>query len=140
MSLKANPDSGLPERGSATVVRGQAIRFLFIGIAATLVHFVVATTIVWAAGTGALIANTGGYCVALFVSYFGHAMVSFKTAVNRNSFCRFAVINSSLFLIAAGVSWSADRLAVNPYLGVFITVCILPPVSFLIHKFVTFRV
>lgn len=126
-------------RPAHTSILWQASLFFSVGLVATGVHLIVALLIVSLAETGALAANTGGYCIAFFVSYLGHSRISFRREINRRFFRRFLLINTALFITSVLVSYALDELQFNSYIGVISTVGILPPLSFLMHKFVTFR-
>ena len=117
----------------------QASRFFAVGFVSTGVHLLVALSIVFLFSTGALAANIGGYCIAVLVSFFGHSRFSFEKEIKRDYFLRFLVINTVIFLVSNTVAFVLDFFQVNSYLGVFVTVGILLPLSFLTHKFVTFR-
>lgn len=133
------PETPSSAAAGLSATAGQATRFFAVGLLATGVHMAVAMAVVhFLAGT-ILAANIAGYCLAFLVSYLGHTTYSFRTGFSRASFVRFLVLNTLLFLLSSLVSWWLDRIALNRYLGVVLIVGILPPTSFLVHKFLTFR-
>lgn len=86
--------------------------FVFVGAVAAGVHYCVAVLLVALAGWRPLIGNAGGYCVAVVVSYFGQARLTFRrTDHSVRQFARFLAtsltgfaVNSALF--AALLQWT----------------------------------
>lgn len=79
------------------------VRFGFVGLAATLTYLI-ASLLADGAGAQPFAANLVGYLASVFVSYFGHALVTFRI-VPRHSFHgpRFAAISLATFALTNAI-------------------------------------
>lgn len=130
--------SGDRFRGAVLFFRQLSV-FSVVGVLATLNHTLVASLVIYVFSTGATVANTLGYCFSVPISYYGHTRYSFNSHFSMSGFFRFFFVNSWLFGIALIISLLIDYFSVNPYMGVFVTVIVIPVSSFLVHKFYTFK-
>ena len=116
------------------------MRFAFVGGVSTISYFVmVLAAIEWLAWEPVM-ASVLSYCAAMFVSYFGQSLVTFRIsprATNRAS--RFIIVS----LVGISVSWSAmailtDKFDIH-YLASALVVCVAVPVlSFIAMNFWVF--
>ncbi len=76
-------------------------RFIAIGCAAAMVHWAVAVTLMLVARCGPLLANVGGWLVAMSVSYGGHSRFSFRGhgAPAQDAERRFLLVSGAGFAV-----------------------------------------
>jgi len=117
----------------------QATVFAIIGIAATLCHTTIAASSVYMFNFNLIQANTIGYLLAVPISYFGHSLYSFNKAITIRTFIIFFSNNTVLFICTIITSFILEQTNINAYLGILITVILLPIISFIVHKFMTFK-
>jgi len=113
--------------------------FAIVGVVSTLTHTVIAMGVIYLFSTLATPANVIGYLSALPVSYYGHSRFSFRKSMSYPVFLRFIYFNTWLFGAATGISILCDFFNMPPYRSVIIVVGIMPAISYLVHKFVTFK-
>lgn len=112
--------------------------FAIVGALATLCHAVTAMLVVYVSGN-AVLANLLGFLFAQPVSYFGHTKYSFCGDFSSRGLIRFLLVNSWLWLVSIMSSWVLTLYSINSYANVFLVIFLLTIVSFLAHKFITFR-
>lgn len=95
---------------------GHPLWFIAVGCAAAAVHWVVVVAAVEAAGWRPLVANVGGWLVALGVSFAGHHHLSFRGhgVPLFGSARRFVAVSATGFAVNEGVyaatlQWSGLR-------------------------------
>jgi putative flippase GtrA len=88
------------------------LSFVFVGAVAAAVHYGVVVALVSIAHWHPLVGNVGGYCVAVVVSYFGQARLTFqRTDFGVAQFARFLATSFTGFIInsasyAALLQWT----------------------------------
>lgn len=121
--------------------------FLAVGVAASAVHFLVATLLIELWGWQGWQANAVGFFSGFPVSYLGHAHLTFGAqryrrtgAVTHRSFWRFAVTVGLCFLLSqASVYVFFDLLNLPHRLVLLGTIAGAAVVSYLLNKFWSFR-
>ncbi len=110
--------------------------FGLIGIAATLVHYLVALLAIEVIHINIYLGNLTGYLCALGVSYFGHGKVTFRATLSHTVFRRFACVSLLTFcaseLLLAGLE---NSLHLPHRIAMAIVVTCVPAVSFALNKF-----
>ena len=113
------------------------IRFFMVGISATVVHILIA----WYARKSGLCdvaSSVAGFIPALSVSYLGHYFFSFRSdARHAEAFLRFASVASGSFCVSLLVllflrGWMPD-------LSMFISIALIPAVSYVVNRLWVFR-
>ncbi len=113
------------------------IRFFIVGITATAVHMFIA----WYAsrsGFDGVVSSVIGFIPALGVSYLGHYFFSFRSdARHGEAFLRFASVATGSFCVSLLVlvflkGWM-------PQLSLFISIALIPAVSYVMNRLWVFR-
>jgi putative flippase GtrA len=117
----------------------QLFKFGVIGVVATGVHVVIATIAIKKFTANQIIANCLAFIIASFVSYIGHAKITFNSPMNRASLAKFLVVNGVGFLTALIVSSIAEYYRLPYQLGIALVVTTVPIASYLLHRLWTFR-
>lgn len=121
---------------------GEMVRFLVVGIAATLTHYVVAMLCVsW---TSLWLANFLGYLFAVFVSYFGHQRITFQLPADDVSHQRQAprfVLSSLSGLAMSYLVLGVMNLvlAAPNWLSLAAVVTLVPIYTYFINKYWVFK-
>lgn len=92
-------------------------RFLLVGCMAAAVHWAVVVALVEGAALPPLVANVGGWMVALGVSFFGHHRLSFRGHGGnlRSAAWRFSAVSATGFLINETAYWAMLRWSGSRY-------------------------
>lgn len=119
---------------------GQVARFGAVGVAATLTHYGVAY--LSALAVGFYVGNLAGLATAVWVSYLGHRLWTFRVTEgdHRRQFPRFLLISLSAFAASQGVLYAGlSLLALPKPLALAAAVATVPPISFLLTRGWVFR-
>jgi putative flippase GtrA len=119
----------------------QYLKFGVVGIGATLVHAVVFAILVERLGQDPMMANMGGYAVAVVISYFGNFRWTFGASrpevTDFLKFCLVTVVGFAINSAAVWVIMERQNLTYPYVLPVFLGVT--PVVVFTINRVWTFR-
>ncbi|PJJ96375.1 polysaccharide biosynthesis protein GtrA [Lysobacteraceae bacterium NML91-0213] len=100
------------------------LRFIMIGLLATLTHLVTAFLLTWAAPQlSVYLANSLAFCVAFMVSFYGHTHFTFG---RRGSLTKFLLVSISGFALNNLILHGAQMLGVAPRLALALAIAIVP--------------
>ena len=124
---------------SAQILR-QGSRFIVTGVLATAIHAVVAIAFMQLVAPAPMLANGCAFAVATVFSYVTNTLWSFSSSIRSRTFLRFLAVSAGGCLLAMGVAGAADRAGWNYLVGILLVVCVVPPVTFVAHRYWTYRV
>ena len=117
----------------------QLRRFAVTGLLATGVHVAVAALLIELAQRSPPFANGAAFLVATAFSYAMNTLWSFSATPGARSLARFAVVSCVGWTLTVLLSALADRLGLHYLLGIGLVVTGVPPVTFLLHRYWTYR-
>ena len=117
----------------------QLRRFAVTGLLATGVHVAVAALLIELAQRSPPFANGAAFLVATAFSYALNTLWSFEASPGARSLARFAVVSCVGWTLAVLLSTLAERLGLHYLLGIGLVVTGVPPVTFLLHRYWTYR-
>lgn len=84
----------------------QMVRFLIVGLMATVTHFAVVIGLVEGPGVGVMLANGGAWACALGVSYVGHYRWTFTAdGTHMEHFPRYIIVSLTGLGLNLGAVW-----------------------------------
>lgn len=119
---------------------GEWMRFGLVGVAATLTY-VAASLIASGAGADIYWANLIGYLASVAISYFGHALVTFRSSQSHRvqvpkfltiSILTYGLTNLIVYLVAGRIGYSFLHASLA-------VACSIPPFTWLLGRFWVFR-
>lgn len=117
-----------------TLAATRPVRFLSVGIAATLAHGIMLILLSTGAQLPPVQANSWSAIIAAAVSYFGHKLVTFNSGVPHR-------ISVPRFLIQAVISWGVTTLltaVLAPAIGIWSTSAVImvlvPALNFTVYQ------
>ena len=115
----------------------QLAKYGFFGVIATLVHLFTAWAIIYLFDASVFIANTFAFFTAFIFSYIFQTLYVFTSTFHFKKLLKFFLEQYGTFLF----SYLLSELFVvqNSYLHTLLIVAIMPLITFLIHKFWTFK-
>ena len=122
------------------MLRKRLLKFIVIGVCATLLHVIVAASLLenaWVTAAG--YANAIAFLLATTFSYIGNTLWSFQESFNRRNARRFATTAGAGCLLAYLISSVAEAYGLHYLIGIGFVVIIIPALSFLAHHFWTYR-
>ncbi|CAH0447348.1 hypothetical protein LMG10661_03414 [Ralstonia syzygii subsp. syzygii] len=125
----------LPDR--ATIVR--VFRFGVSGVVATGVHVALAMLLITAFSATQVEANGVAFVCANVCSYLLNALWAFSARPGRDNFLRFFCVSVFGLLLTLAISWAAQKAGANYWTGLAAILMTVPPITFLLHRFWTFR-
>jgi len=115
----------------------QLAKYGFFGVIATLVHLFTAWAIIYFFSASVFIANTFAFFTAFIFSYIFQTLYVFNTHFHIKRFIKFFLVQYGTFL--ASYLLSDVFVIQNGYLHTLLIVAIMPLITFVIHKFWTFK-
>ncbi|WP_193114251.1 GtrA family protein [Sulfurimonas marina] len=115
----------------------QLSKYGIFGIIATLIHLGVASGVIYFFQAGVFIANSIAFFTAFMFSYIFQTLFVFTTSFQLKKLFRFFLVQYGTFLFSYILS-NIIELS-NAYLHTALIVVIMPLVTFIIHKFWTFK-
>lgn len=119
----------------------QARRFMTTGILATGLHAatVMALVTLVVPAPSQVSANGVAFIVANVFSYVVNSLWSFSAPLHGLRFVKFFAVSVIGFLGTLLVAYVAEHMGLSPLSGIVLVVCIMTPVTFILHRAWTFR-
>ena len=114
-------------------------RFALTGLAATLLHVVTATLLIEAAHWPPGWANGAAFLLANVASYTLHSRWTFRTRLSLATWRRFILVSVGAWALTVSISSTVATLGGHYLLGIALVTTIVPALSFLAHRFFTYR-
>ena len=117
----------------------KALRFALTGLLITAIH--IATTTAWLhfIYPASSIANGVAFVTATIISYVINTKWSFSAKLHKTNLYRFSIVSCVGLILAVTISGTAQHYGLQNALGTFFVVCAVPPVTFILHNFWTYR-
>ncbi len=114
-------------------------RFATVGVAATIIHVLVAVALVALMNWHPGLANGIAFIVANLFSYAVNTHWSFERQMSLKSWYRFLAVSFLAWLLTIAVSWSVDAAGGSYQLGILLVVALIPGLTYLGHRNFTYR-
>ena len=115
----------------------QLTKYGIFGVIATLIHLFTAWALIYFLDTTVFISNIVAFFVAFTFSYVFQTLYVFKTLFHFSKLLKFFTVQFGTFLFSYMLS---DTISIqNSYLHTLLIVAIMPLITFVIHKFWTFK-
>lgn len=122
---------------SLSAAVGQLARFAGVGVAASLIYFVLAAAFSGLAGIGAAAASVLAYALAAVFAFIAHRRVTFSSKADpKRELWRFAAATIIGLALATLIPIALDEAA--PLVSFFVVMLVVPICSFLMMKFFVF--
>lgn len=123
---------------TADVIR-RAGRFAVSGVLVTCLHIVIAASLIEFIFPRPALANGIAFVVATFASYTMNTFWSFSQSPALKTLLRFVTVAIVGLSITMALSGLASFYGFSYWVGIFCVVIIVPPCTFLMHSFWTYR-
>jgi putative flippase GtrA len=123
----------------APVLTRRALRFGISGVLATGLHVLIAMTLIQTVLPIPSVANGVAFAMATIFSYLINTMWSFGRPLHGRNLLRFCTVSCIGLVLAMIISGVAQHHGLHYMWGIFFVVLIVPPVTFLLHSFWTYR-
>lgn len=117
----------------------QVLRFAWIGLAATIAHVSVAAIAIALLSVSVALANALAVLSASLLSYFGHALWTFKAPPTAGSLLRFVAVTAAAAALAALLAALVAKVGASWWTGIAVTAVVVPVFSYCPHRSWTFR-
>jgi putative flippase GtrA len=115
-------------------VSNQAALFAAVGVATTLLHIVVAVSIIRGFGAPTWIANGIAFTVATVFAYVVNTLLTFGRRLSGRSLRRYVVVAIVGLLLSMGISALAAWAGLGYLAGIACVVVVVTGLSFLAHR------
>lgn len=117
----------------------KAQRFAVSGILVTGLHVLVAAGFIRFILPLPSVANGVAFIVATIFSYLINTLWSFSSPLHGRNLIRFLLVSSLGCALAITVSGLAELQGMSYWIGIACVVAVVPPVTFVLHNFWTYR-
>jgi putative flippase GtrA len=117
----------------------QARRFAVSGLLATGLHVLIAVSFIKLILPSPMLANGVAFAMATVFSYLINTLWSFSSRLHGKNLRRFVVVSALGCLLSVAVSGLAEHYGLPYELGIVLVVLSVPPATFLLHSFWTYR-
>ena len=121
------------------VLTRQALRFALSGLLVTGLHVFIATVFIQIVLLAPSLANGVAFLVATIFSYLLNTKWSFSSPLHGRNLFRFCCVSFIGLFLSMTISGAAQHYGLHYGYGIGLVVCILPPVTFLLHNYWTYR-
>jgi putative flippase GtrA len=115
------------------------IRFGVSGMLVTGLHVAIALSLIRNAGIGPAAANAIAFACSTGCSYLLNTLWSFSSSPALENVWRFGMVSLGGLGLTAFVSHATAVAGGAPGLGIAMVVCVVPPVTFVAHRWWTYR-
>lgn len=109
----------------------EIIRFVFIGGLATLTDLCVTVVLLYATQFHEVVITTLAFCVAFFVSFFGHAKVTFKRSGN---IFKFLALSVSMLLLRNLIVFLLVTYVMRGLIPIVFAMAVVTVITFVLSK------
>ena len=113
------------------------IRYAFVGGISTLIHVLIASLYIHFISSSVFQSNILGFLIAYFFSYLVQTKYVFEHEISKEKAIKYFIVQFCALLIAILASDTFNTF--NSYVRTLIVVFLMPLITFLIHKFWTFK-
>lgn len=113
------------------------IRYVLVGGVSTFIHIFIASMYIYFVSNSVLQSNVTGFLLAYIFSYTVQSKLVFEHAVSMEKAIKYFIVQFGALLLAIVISNLFDSY--NSYIRTLIVVVLLPIITFMIHKFWTFK-
>ncbi|MBK8376032.1 MAG: GtrA family protein [Sphingomonadales bacterium] len=117
----------------------RALRFAASGLLVTILHVVIATLFIEMVRPVPSLANGVAFLMATIISYVINTTWSFSSPLQGKNLFRFCLVSAVGLFLAMGISGAAQFYGLSYCYGIGGVVLVVPPVTFLLHNFWTYR-
>ena len=117
----------------------RAIKFGFTGVFVTLVHVIVAILLIEFVKVVPSIANGMAFIIATAISYIANTLWSFSDKLSGGTLTRFLIVSGIGSMVAMVGAGTVDHFGGHYLLGILVVVLTVPPLTFILHNFWTYR-
>lgn len=117
----------------------QVVRFIITGVVTTGVHVLTAFSFLALVSPSQVYANGVAFAVANTFSYIVNSLWSFSKPLHGKRWLRYIAVSGIGFSGTIGIAYLAEQLGLSPQLGILMVVCVMTPISFVLHRSWTFR-
>ncbi len=115
-------------------------RFAVVGVLATLTHVAVFTVCIEGPALEPVLANAIAFCVALLVGYALNRQWTFAPHAEHGRIWRYFVAQLVGLTESSAIVYVVVHIAgLSPYVGVALSVMLVPPVTFALNQYWVFR-
>lgn len=113
------------------------VKYGLVGAVSTFIHFLFAFIYIYSINTSVFQSNVIGFLMAYVFSYLMQSKYVFEQGINIEKAVKYLIVQFSVLLAAIIISNLFESY--NSYIKTVIVVILLPLITFIIHKFWTFK-
>jgi len=115
------------------------VRFALTGLLVTGLHALVAVAFMSFIAGSPPLANGTAFLMATVVSYLVNTRWSFSKPLHGRNMLRFCLVSLVGLSLSVAVASAGQHYGLHYWYGILAVVCVVPPVTFLLHSCWTYR-
>jgi putative flippase GtrA len=116
-----------------------ALRFALVGVGATLIHVIVAISLINMGRVHPVLSNGLAFIIANMASYAANTRWSFKACINYDNWRRFVVVSLVAWSLTVAIAWVVEAAGGHYMIGISLVVILVPALTFAAHRTFTYR-
>lgn len=114
-------------------------RFALVGVAATLIHIMVAVSLIEWQGLHPGIANGVAFIPANLASYVANTCWSFKARMGLGNWGRFVIVSFAAWVLTMAIASAVAEAGGHYLLGISLVIILVPMLTFVAHQRFTYE-
>lgn len=120
-----------------SLISNRIVKYAFIGALSTLIHIGISALFIFAISDSLLLSNISGFLVAYIFSYLMQSIHVFGHSIDFKKAFKYFVVQFGSLMTSILISHLFTGY--NNYIKTILVVVFMPLVTFVIHKFWTFK-
>lgn len=116
-----------------------ATRFGLVGAGVTLIHILVATSLIEGLHSSPEVANGVAFVLANLLSYVANTRWSFQSRLGLGTWRRFVIVSFAASVLTVAIAWGVHRAGGHYMWGIALVVTVVPILNFVAHRLFTYR-
>lgn len=129
----------MSERAQPAAITAQATRFAVSGVLVTAFHATIATCLIRFGSAPPPVANGIAFLSATTMSYLMNTIWTFSAPLHGRTLARFCIVSLIGLALAMLISGAAEAYHFNYGIGILFVVLSVPPFTFIVHRYWTYR-
>lgn len=123
----------------STIFDLRARRFASTGLLVTGTHLILAIILIQFFYISSTVANSIAFTTSTAISYFLNTTWSFSKKIQYRTLAKFFTVSLLGLLITMLISFYFQEYKINYLLGIFLAALTIPPMSYTLHSFWTYK-
>lgn len=118
-------------------IKFKLVKYFMVGGLSTLIHFLVASLYIFYLNDSLFVSNIIAFFIAYIFSYLMQSKFVFNQSITKQKAIKYFIVQFGALLFAISISNIIDKY--NSYIQTLFVIILMPLITYIIHKFWTFK-